>query len=1005
MAVGGAGFLGILGSPRTGTATVLSAQAGIIPVDLRCEYLRTPLGIDQARPSLSWRLESTVNGARRQRQSAYHVLVARSAALLAAGRGDLWDSGKVTSAEQLHIEYQGRPLASGERAHWMVRTWDRDDRQSPFSEPSWWEMGLLRAADWAGGWIDDGVPMPARDDDFYRDDPAPLLRTTFEVRAGVRRARLYAAGLGYYELRCNGEKVSDHVLDPAWTSFTTRVPYTTHDVTAMLRRGPNALGAMLGNGWFNPLPLRMWGRINLRDHLPLGRPRLIAQLNIEYDDGTVQAVVTDGRWRVAPGPVVRNSVYLGEVYDARREQAGWDRPGFDDRAWANASPVAVPASDTDAAGRLGSLRSQMVPPIRATAVLRPVSVNEVQPGVFLFDLGQNFAGWARLRVEGPRGTTVTMRLGELLRPDGTLNVMTAVAGQIKGTNTDGTPRGGPGAPEIAWQANTYTLRGSGPEEYTPRFTFHGFRYVEVTGYPGVPTLDAIEGLRLNSDVESAGRFTCSNNLINRIQTMVQWTLLSNLFSVQSDCPAREKFQYGGDIVASSEMAMFNYDMAGFYAKTVVDHQDAARGSGWFTETAPFVGISAAAYEAGAGPIGWGLAHPLLLAQLYQYYGNRRLIEEQYDAARRWVGLLSAHADGFIVDRCISDHESLDPKPVALMATAHFFQAARLVEGLARVLGRTSEAEQHATLARAIREAFVARFLVPGSGRFDSSTQACQATALYMGLVPEAERTAAIKTMVDRVVVDHKGHIATGIFGTKYLLDSLTETGHSDAAYAMVTKETFPGWGHMLANGATTVWEHWEFSDNTYSHNHPMFGSVSEWCYKGLGGIKPDPQAVGFHRILIEPHVAGDLTSARAEYQSVRGPIVSDWRIVDGRLRLEVEVPVNVTATIRVPTSDPSTVTEDGRPAQGAPGVTALPGDALGGARFEVGSGRYVFGAAFRAGVAHASFMPSEKATVGSPDGEATVIIQASQHPPPGCGEDAGCEPLGVLAIVQQQSSA
>ena len=923
-----AGSAGVLGVPG-----VALAQGAITPVDLCCEYLRMPLGIDAARPRLSWKLAANVADARSQRQSAYQILVASDAASLRADRGNLWDSGKIESAEQLHIVYQGRPLASAERCYWKVRAWDQADRPTPFSQPSWWEMGLLMPADWTGQWIGDGKPLPERDEHFYLDDPAPILRKTFRARPGVRRARLYAAGLGYYELRINGEKVSDHLLDPAWTSYAKRVLYTTHDVTALLKNGPNAVAAMLGNGWFNPLPLRMWGRINLREHLEVGRPRLIAQLNIEYADGTKESVVSDKGWRVTEGPIIRNSVYLGEVYDARRERPGWDQPGVDDRDWADASPVSEPSAP---------LHSQTVPPIRATATLRPATVTEIRPGVFIFDMGQNFAGWARLRVEGPRGTTVKMRMGELLNPDGTLNVMTSVAGQIKGANKDGTPRGGPGAPIVAWQSNEYTLRGSGPEVYTPRFTFHGFRYVEVTGFPGTPTLASIEGLRLNTAVEPAGTFTCSNNLINRVQTMVQWTLMSNLFSVQSDCPGREKFQYGGDIVASSEMALLNYDMASFYAKTVLDHQDAARGPGWFTETAPFLGIAADSFGDGAGPISWGLAHPLLVTQLYQYYGNERIVEQHYDAARRWVELLNANATGDIIDRCIGDHESLDKNPVALIATAHYFQAARLIERMAHVLGRKSDNERYAALAQRIREAFIERFLAPGSGRFDSSTQACQATALHMGLVPDAERDAAIRTMVDRVMVDHDGHIATGIFGTKYLLDSLTQTGHADVAYTMVTQETFPGWGHMLAKGATTLWEHWEYSDNTYSHNHPMFGSVSEWFFKGLGGIKPHPEAVGFDRILIEPHVAGDLKWARARYDSVRGPVVSHWNLDGDRLSLEVEVPVNATAVVRVPTTDPSSVTESGRPASKAPGVRVLPAEPGAAARFEIGSGRYVF---------------------------------------------------------------
>jgi alpha-L-rhamnosidase len=329
----------------------------------------------------------------------------------------------------------------------------------------------------------------------------------------------------------------------------------------------------------------------------------------------------------------------------------------------------------------------------------------------------------------------------------------------------------------------------------------------------------------------------------------------------------------------------------------------------------------------------------------QYYGNERIVQQQYETARRWVELLRDNADGYIVDRCISDHESLDPKPVALTATAHFFQAAELIGRLARALGRTEEADRHAELAQRIREAFIDRFLEPGTGRFDIGTQACQATALYMGLVPAVERDAAVDVMVDQVLVEHDGHIATGIFGTKYLLDSLTEAGRADVAHTLVTQATFPGWGHMLAQGATTVWEHWEFSDNTYSHNHPMFGSVSEWFYKGLGGIKPHPEAVGFDRFRIEPNVVGDVTWVRARYQSVRGPIVSNWRLEGDRFHLEVEVPVNTTAVVRVPTRDPASVTESGLPVVEAPWVTVLPSAPTGAALLEVGSGRYTFAAA------------------------------------------------------------
>ncbi len=908
------------------------ADALILPIDQRCESARNPLGIDAVRPRLSWKLEA-VSDARNQSQSAYRITVASTEALLEAGEADLWDSGTVTSARQLCVEYEGPPLRSGERCFWRVQVWDQGGRISEPREISWWEMGLLSAEDWNGIWISDGSEDPATDEAFYEEDPAPLFRRSFHVRKPVKRARLYAVGLGYCELRMNGRAVSDRVLDPAWTSVDKRVLYTCDDVTEQLQAGENVLGVLLGNGWYNPLPMRMWGRINIRDSLAVGRPRLLAQLNIEYEDGSIQTVATDDAWRVAPGPILRNNVYLGEEYDARRELPGWDRTGFDDSDWDLAS-----AADSN----LGKLRALPIPPIRVTATLTPVSINEVSPGVYVYDLGQNLAGWVRLRVQGPRGTTVRMRMGECLYPDGTLNPKTAVAGQIKGLNEDGISRGGPGAPEIALQSNSYTLRGGGPEEYTPRFAFHGFRYVEVTGFPGRPTLESIEGLRLNTDVETAGSFSCSNERFNRLHEMVQWTLLSNLFSVQSDCPAREKFQYGGDIVATSEMAIFRFDMASFYAKTVSDFRDAVRGEGWFPETAPYVGIAAENYVEEAGPIGWGLVHPVLMAQLYQYYGDQQIIGEHFDGARTWVDLLEEHSDAFIIDRCIGDHESLDPKPIELNATAHFFQAASLVAEFANVIGRSREEARYRQLAQDIKNAFVERFLEPGTGRFGIATQAAQAIALHLGLAPEDEIERATQRMVDEVLVTHDGHIATGIFGTKYLLDSLSRTGHADVAYRVVDEPSYPGWGHMIERGATTIWETWAESDNVYSQNHPMFGSVSEWFYKSLAGIRPEESAAGFDRFYVEPNMPAGLEWVEASYESVRGTVRSSWRLEDDLLYFDVEIPVNTTAVVQIPTRDSTSIREGGRSLNEVPVIRELPTTTSDTARYVLRSGRYSF---------------------------------------------------------------
>ncbi len=719
---------------------------------MKCEYRTNPLGLDTPQPRLSWLLECPERG---QRQTAYQVLAATSPKLLSEGKSDLWDSGKVISGESVQVVYAGQPLSSGQRVYWKVRAWDREGHPSAYSAAAWWEMGLLRPADWRAAWITRRRAAPLSEQQMFEDDPAPLFRKEFQIGKKLKRARVYVSGLGYYELHLNGKRVGDHELDPGWTTYSKRVLYSTYDVTDQLQRGRNALGVMLGNGWFNPLPLRMWGMLNLREHLTIGQPRVILQLVAEFTDGTSQTIVTDESWKVGNGPILRNNVYLGELYDARKEQPGWDKAGFDDSAWQQA----VGATEA-----LGPLRAQEAPPIRITHVLKPVKLTEPKPGVYIFDFGQNFAGWVRLRVRGPAGTRVRMRYGELLYSDGTLNGMTSVCGQIK--------RGGPGyrydgngPPKTAWQLDEYILKGNGREIYTQRFTFHGFRYVEVTGFPGKPTLATLEGLRLNSDVAPAGSFACSNERLNRIQRMVLWTELSNLFSVESDCPHREKFGYGGDIVAAGEMAIFNFNMASFYAKAAQDLTDAVRPNGGFTETSPSVGLDSDGLGGGAGPIGWGTAQPFLLWQLYQHYGDRRLLEENYEPAKRWIAFLRSRAKDGILDNGISDHESLAPKPRALTGTGFYYLNVKLFAHIARALGRESDEAEAEALADTIKAAFNRKFLQPGTGRYDTGTQACQAFALYLGLAPAAEKGKRVV----RPGAGYRGH-ARGPPDYRYLRD-------------------------------------------------------------------------------------------------------------------------------------------------------------------------------------------------------------------------------------------
>lgn len=894
----------------------------IAPMDLRCEYRRDPLGIDSPRPRLSWELASD---GRAETQSAYRILVARSPRLLDADRADLWDSGKVGSSESISVAYAGQALRSGLRCYWKVRVWDGKGRPSAWSETASWEMAFLGDRPWQGRWISDGRPVPADEEDFYRDDPAPLVRKEFVAPERVSRARLYITGLGYYEASINGRRVGDQVLDPGWTNYDKRVFYSVYDVTGLVRSGLNCVGVMLGNGWWNPLPLRMWGRRNLRADLPVGRPCLIAQLEIAGEDGSVTTVATGPDWKVRGGPVLRNNIYLGEVYDARREIPGWDSPGASEAGWSPA--VLCP-------GPSGSLRAQPQPPIRVTARFRPVRVGAPRPGVAIFDFGRNFAGWARLRLRAPAGTRVRIRFGELLDEDGDLNPLTSVCGQIKGRRKDGLPVGGPGAPEIAEQSDTYIARGGGEEVYIPRFTFHAFRYAEVTGLPAPPALDDLEGLRLNADVGETGEFSCSNGLFNRIQEMVRQTFLSNIFSVQSDCPHREKFGYGGDLVATADAYLANFDMAAFYAKAAADWAEAARPDGMLTDTAPFVGIQYCG-------LAWAMAHPYLQAKLVQHYGDRRLVEEQFDTTRRWLDLVTRTNPGGVILDGLADHESLEPTSVPALVTPLYCETAGLASRLAGLLGRRDDEERYRDLATSIASAYRDKVLGSGPHRYEALTQAGLAVALGLGLIPEADREEAFEALVAKVSAAGAPVLTTGIFGTKFLLDVLSRRGRADLAWALVDRKDFPGWGYMLDRGATTLWEHWEFSDNTYSHNHPMFGSVSEWLFAWVAGIQPDPAAIGFDRIVIRPQPVGDLTWAKARVRTVRGEVRSEWRIDQGRFFLTVVIPANTTAAVYVPGTSPDAVREGGAPAATSEDVS-LRGVEAGSCVYTVGSGRYEF---------------------------------------------------------------
>lgn len=875
---------------------------------LQCEYLSEPLGIDAEHPRLSWMMKSE---ARAQKQTAYRILVASNINTLKADFGDVWDSGKILSKESVHIEYAGKPLLSGMRYYWKVQVWDQQERVSAWSVASTFEMGLLHAEDWKAKWIDDGSKPPLKEADFYQDRPSPLFRREFSLVKRLRRARLSISGLGYYEASLNGERIGDRYLDPGWTNYAKRVLYSTYDITSLLRSGKNCIGVMLGNGWYSPVPMRLFGRFNLRKELPIGTPRLIAQIQFDYSDGTQETLGTDETWRVMEGPITRNNVYLGETYDARREIPNWNMPEGTE-GWKPAHLATEP---------IGALSAQTQPPITVISAVRPRKITPLPKGATIVDFGENFAGRVRLWAKGAEGTTITLRYGELLNADGTLNPLTAVCTQIKGEPGD--TRFGEGVPVPAIQQDTFILKGGGEESFVPRFTFHGFRYVEITGYPRPLTANDIEAQKLSAKLKSSGFFGSANPLLNRLQLVIQNTFRSNLFSVQSDCPHREKFGYGGDIVPTADSLLFWYDMAGFYAKVVRDFADAARPNGGLTETAPYVGIADQGLGEGTGPIGWTTAHPFLLAKLYQYYGDRRLIEEQFEVAKRNVDWIRSKTPNFITEACIGDHESLDPNPHDVVATAFYYEQARLVARFARLLKRQTDFEEYDRLAENIKASFIQKFVDSTTGKVALGTQACQAFALELDLLPTGTGSLALQNLIKEITETHQNHLATGIFGTRFVMDTLTRKGQGEIAYRVANQRTFPSWGFMLSEGETTLRETWKNSDNVYSHNHPMFGSIGAWLFEGVAGIRPADDAVGFDHFLVRPGVFGELKQAFASYTSIHGDIFVSWQRLNGVLTVLVKVPIGTTATLALPTSDSSRTTEGGKSVSLSVGVTAL----------------------------------------------------------------------------------
>ncbi len=887
----------------------MNAAKSIEAVDLTCEYFSNPMGIGTTAPRLSWILTS---GLEDQVQTAYQVLVASSPKMLNEKKADRWNSGKLESDQSILVEYTGDVLQSKEICWWKVRVWDKSGKASAWSESASFEIGLLGVEDWKADWIKSSIWFS----EVYH--PSPMFRKEFNLGKQIASARLYITSMGLYEAEINGEKVGDQVLTPGWTSFHSRVQYQTYDVTGMLSTGANAMGVTLGNGWYRAFR----GFRPNAEKLGKESLDLLAQLEVTYTDGTKEVVLTDESWKSSMGPIRRSVIYDGETYDARLEMPGWSKAGFDDSDWKGTEEVrndknliVYPASD----------------PMRKLEELTPIEILVTPEGDTVVDMGQNMVGWIRLKVDCPKGTTITLRHAEVLDKEGNF--------YIKNLRS-------------AKQTNTYICKGGGQEVYEPYFTFQGFRFVDISGYPGEVTKDMLTGVVVNSDLEKTGSFTCNDSLINQLQHNIVWGQKGNFVDVPTDCPQRdERMGWTGDCQAFAPTACYNMNCAGFYTKWLRDLAVDQHEDGAVPHVIPNV-------LGRGGAHGWQDAATIVPWTVYQWYGDVRILEEQYESMKALVEYMRTQAgDAYIwkpTERQFGDWLAFatirSDYPGAttdkdLLASAYFYHSTNIVRKTAKILGKDEVARDYEELMGKIKEAYANEYITP-NGRMSSNTQTAYVVALSFGLIPNSlEEVAAKRLAAD---VNTFGHLTTGFLGTPDLCHVLTKYGYLDEAYKLLYNTNYPSWLYPVTQGATTIWERWDGQkpDGSFqnagmnSFNHYAYGAVGDWLYRKVAGIDIDPAVPGFKSIIIKPHPGSEMNYVIATHDTPYGKVSSAWEIKEGKFTLTVNIPVNTTATVYVPATDGPVQIND----RAVPEKLLVPAEGVDYDYVEVkvGSGEYTF---------------------------------------------------------------
>ena len=830
---------------------------------LRCEYIETPLGIDVENPRFMWNIESKSDC----KQNAYRIIVASSEELLMKGEADIWDSGKKKTSEQTGY-YEGGKLQSHTRYWWKVEAWL--DNEPTASESTWFETGKMSASDWKASWI--------TDENSSDHEPSPMFRKDFELKKEISSARCYISGIGYYELFLNGKKISNNMLDPGFTDYSKRVLYSTHDISDALKQGNNAIGVQLGNGWYNEQTPTVW---NFHIAPWRNRPRMVCEIHVSYTDGSKDLILSDENWKTSTGAILFDNIHIGVTYDANKEQQGWSTTGFDDSKWHKAMLTECPAPIVEA---------MKMPAISFSELVTPVSVTKKDDKTYIFDMGINFAGVCSLKVKGNKGASITMRHAEMLDDDGNVDQ--------RNINMHLRPRN---SREII-QTSIYILKGEGTEEFLPPFTYHGFRYVEVTlSEPMNLDKNTLTGVVMHSNVKKTGSFECSNELINNIHEICNRSYLSNLFGIPTDCPTREKNGWMADGFMVQEAGMFTYDSRNVYAKWVKDMIDTQEENGNVAGIAP---TSWRWNSNWAGPI-WDAAIFIVPAQLYQYTGDIETMREVYPTAERYLKFIETTAD----ERGLINHGLGDwlfykaQTPVDFMASCYVHQNYLIMAQMAKLTGRSEEeAKKYLDKAEAMKKRINDNFFDPQTVSYSNKTQLSYALPLQMNIVPNEYRERLAENLRKKME-DNDFSLDFGFIGSVMVPDALSETGNTDAAYRMATKTTLPSWGYWIKEtDATSLYETWDVKRNIgdASLNHPSMGAISAWMYKYLAGINTDPTSPAFKKVIIKPSFVEGLDWVKASIESQHGPITSEWKRDGDKITLNIAIPATSTATVILP---------------------------------------------------------------------------------------------------------